>query len=192
MIAFGLFDTPLHPILVNFTAALIPLSFTSDALAKILRRDSLTATGWWMLFYAALITPATAATGWWWYHQMQDMDHWEMAYHFWLGFSLVGVVIGVLLWRMRSYRRTQAPSWTYLLVASVVVAATVVQGHLGGMMSFGNEEPTSTSPAMPGMGDTHSSTAPATAPLQWREQIDLKDIPGIKYMPNMKEMNHVP
>ena len=39
MLAFSPFDTPLHPILVNFTAALIPLSFASDALAKILHRQ---------------------------------------------------------------------------------------------------------------------------------------------------------
>jgi uncharacterized membrane protein len=183
MLAFSFFDTPLHPILVNFSAALIPLSFASDALAKILRRDSLATTGWWMLFYAALITPATAATGWWWYHQTQDQDRWEMTYHFWLGFSLVAVVIGAMLWRLRSYRRSQSPSWTYLLAAAVLVAGTVVQGHLGGMMSFGSDDAapsTSTAPRKsetltPGQTPKASETTPATAPLQWRDHIDLKE-----------------
>ncbi len=56
----------IHPILVNFTAALIPASIASDLLGKVLRRQSFGDAAWWMLFYAALITPLTALTGWLW------------------------------------------------------------------------------------------------------------------------------
>lgn len=48
---------PLHPILVNFTAALVPASFVSDVLGRFLRRESLRSAAWWMLLYAAIITP---------------------------------------------------------------------------------------------------------------------------------------
>jgi len=54
-----------HPILVNFTAALLPLSFLSDVLGRMLRRQSLHNAGWWLLLYAVLITPLTVAAGWW-------------------------------------------------------------------------------------------------------------------------------
>src|SRR5437867_3915055 len=84
----GIFDTPIHPILVSFTTALIPLSLVNDLLAKILHRDTLATAAWWMLFYAALITPVTVFAGWLWYRQMPDMDHWQMPYHMWLGISL--------------------------------------------------------------------------------------------------------
>ena len=56
--------TKLHPILVNFTAALIPVSVASDIIGRFLKNESLRSTAWWTLFYATLITPFTAITGW--------------------------------------------------------------------------------------------------------------------------------
>jgi uncharacterized membrane protein len=61
---------PLHPILVNFTAALVPASVMSDLLGRVLGRPTLSATGWWTMFYAAAITPFTALAGWWWLRSM--------------------------------------------------------------------------------------------------------------------------
>ena len=37
----------LHPILVNFTAALVPVSVGSDVLGWVFRKQSLRDTGWW-------------------------------------------------------------------------------------------------------------------------------------------------
>lgn len=54
---------PLHPILVNFTAALVPASLLSDVLGRVLKRDTLLHAGWWMLLYAAAVTPLTALAG---------------------------------------------------------------------------------------------------------------------------------
>src|SRR5437763_1170354 len=55
-----------HPILVNFTAALLPLALLSDILGRVSRRQSFHHAGWWMVFYAAVVTPLTAVAGWWW------------------------------------------------------------------------------------------------------------------------------
>ncbi|HEU5342312.1 DUF2231 domain-containing protein [Edaphobacter sp.] len=55
-----------HPILVNFTAALLPLAFLSDLLGLWRKRASLHNAAAWMVLYAAIITPFTAAAGWWW------------------------------------------------------------------------------------------------------------------------------
>jgi plastocyanin len=55
-----------HPILVNFTAALLPLALLSDILGRIFHRQTLHNTAWWMVLYAAVLTPFTAAAGWWW------------------------------------------------------------------------------------------------------------------------------
>ncbi len=59
----------LHPILVNFTAALLPLALFSDLLGLWLKRPSLHNAAAWMVLYAAIITPLTGAAGWWWKSQ---------------------------------------------------------------------------------------------------------------------------
>ena len=76
---------PVHPILVNFTAALVPVSLASDVMGRLLRKPTLVAAGWWTLFYATLATPLTVLAGWYWLRQMSDMDHPEMAIHKWRG-----------------------------------------------------------------------------------------------------------
>src|SRR5437660_1526952 len=85
---------PLHPILVNFTAALLPASLLSDVLGRLLRKQSLAAAGWWMMLYAALITPFTALAGWMWLRQMSDMNMPPMTIHKWLGTALAVIFIG--------------------------------------------------------------------------------------------------
>ena len=123
---------------------------------------------------------------------MQDMDHPQMPVHKWLGIALA-VVLPVLLWsRWRGYRKDEAPGWAYLAYAAAVGAVLVVQGHLGGTMTFGNEPdapPSDPAPdgsagthpdRMSGMGQMgHAShgTPPASAPksgtILWKDHLDL-------------------
>ena len=165
---------PLHPILVNFTAALVPASFVSDALGRLLRKQSLTSAGWWLLFYAAVITPFTALAGWLWLGQMEGMDMPQMSIHKWLGTGLAIVFVPLVYWRWRLHRDARQPGWKYLSVAAAVVAAVAVQGHLGGMMTFGAEQSVAASPSV------QAQTSAAVhrhqgAELKWQDQIDLKD-----------------
>jgi uncharacterized membrane protein len=53
-------DSKIHPILVNFTAARIPVSLVSDLLGRNLARQMRRATDWWTLCFAAIIPPFTA------------------------------------------------------------------------------------------------------------------------------------
>ena len=131
---------PLHPILVNFTAALVPVSVLSDVLGRFLRRESLTATGWWTLLFAAAVTPFTAMAGWLWLRSMGGMDMRQMNVHKWLGTSLSVVLILLVCWRGLLYRRSRTPGWGYLAASLLVVGALVYQGDLGGSMSFGGGE----------------------------------------------------
>jgi len=79
----------IHPILVNFTAALIPASLASDMLGKILRKQSLTHAAWWMLVYAATITPFTTMAGWYWKRSVEAiLPPGTIAVHQWLKTSL--------------------------------------------------------------------------------------------------------
>jgi len=161
---------PLHPILVNFTAALVPASLVSDVLGRLLRRQSLTAAGWWMLLYAALITPFTVLAGWMWLRQMSDMDMPPMTIHKWLGTALAALFLALLFWRWRIQQRADvAPSRLYLVCAAMIVGALTLQGHLGGKMSFSSDNAQSDSHAT-GHDATHQNS-----PTKWHDHIDVKD-----------------
>ena len=127
---------PLHPILVNFTAALLPVSLLSDVLGRLLKRESLRHAAWWTLLFAAAVTPLTALAGWLWLRDM-EMDYAEMGIHKWLGTALAALLAGLAVWRWRIHRRgSDGPPLAYLLAAAVVTGALVLQGHLGALMSF--------------------------------------------------------
>ena len=127
----------IHPILVNFTAALIPASLASDMLGKILRKQSLTHAAWWMLVYAATITPFTVMAGWYWKRSVEAiLPPGTIAVHQWLGTSLAVLFLILAGWRFDIHRKDQAPSVSYFMLAVLVVAALVYQGSLGGKMVF--------------------------------------------------------
>ena len=126
----------IHPILVNFTAALVPISIASDIAARVLHRESLRAAGWWTMLYAGVITPFTAIFGWLFWMK-DDRGVKGMTIHKWLGTSLAVVLILLLAWRIIIHREKQAPSRAYLLIGVCFVAALIYQGMLGGKQTFG-------------------------------------------------------
>jgi uncharacterized membrane protein len=126
----------IHPVLVNFTASLIPVSVGSDLAARLFRVASLRTVAWWTMIFAVVITPFTAAAGWLFW--MPDDDGVTgMMIHKWLGTSLAVVFLGLLAWRCRLQSKDRPVSWLYLLVALVIVGALVYQGMLGGDKTFG-------------------------------------------------------
>jgi plastocyanin/uncharacterized membrane protein len=129
----------IHPILVNFTAALLPLAFLSDLLGKIFRRQSLHNAAWWMVAYGAAITPFTAAAGWWWKTNAgPDLPARLIVVHQWLGTAAAIFFVALALWRWAIQRRGVQPSTAYLAFAFGGVLALVYQGSLGGRMLFGS------------------------------------------------------
>ena len=128
----------IHPILVNFTAALLPLALLSEVLGRIFRRGSLHNAGWWMTLYAAVITPLTAAAGWWWRHTAgSDLPANLIAVHQWLGTTIAILFIILVCWRWAIKKRGNVPGVAYLVAELVVVLALVYQGSLGGRMLLG-------------------------------------------------------
>ncbi|HSC57400.1 MAG TPA: DUF2231 domain-containing protein, partial [Nitrospira sp.] len=128
----------LHPILVNFTAALLPLALLSDLMGRFFKRSSLHNAAAWMVLYTAIITPLTGAAGWWWKSQTAgSLPPAVITVHEWLGTSLALVFIALAVWRWRLYRKDAVPTLPYLVFAVVAVLALVYQGSLGGAMVFG-------------------------------------------------------
>jgi uncharacterized membrane protein len=125
----------LHPILVNFTAALIPVSVGSDFLSRLFRRETLRSTGWWTLLYATIITPFTSVAGWLFW-MPDDNGVTGMAIHKWLGTSIPVLLLGLFIWRAYIYRRGRWPEASYLIVGFLMVAVVTYQGHLGGNQVF--------------------------------------------------------
>lgn len=179
-------ENKLHPILVNFTAALVPISLLSDAAGRLRANDGLRATGWWTLFFAAAITPLTVATGWLFW-MPDDAGATGMQIHKWLGTGFAALLVGLALWRWQFHRRGRAPAPAYLVVALVLVGALMYQGHLGGSQSFGGIGASSESSqsaedsADPAVGTTAPAgsdrpTRPGGRPAQrirWRDHIDV-------------------
>jgi plastocyanin/uncharacterized membrane protein len=129
----------IHPILVNFTAALLPLAFFSDLLGRLLRRSSLHKAAWWLTLYAAIITPLTAAAGWWWRHSAgSSLPPRLITVHAWLGSFAALAFLALAAWRWQLHKSGSSPSWSYLSAAFILVLALVYQGSLGGRMVFGN------------------------------------------------------
>lgn len=128
----------IHPILVNFTAALVPISFLCDVLGRARRNQSLTNAGWWTILFAACITPLTGIAGLMWKQSVADMAPADLLrVHQWLGITLAVVLIVLAVWRSRYHSRALAPAVGYLVVAFIAVVALVYQGSLGGAMLFG-------------------------------------------------------
>jgi len=127
----------IHPILVNFTAALIPASVVSDLLGKVLRKQSLTHAAWWMLVYATAITPFTVLAGWYWKRSVEAMlPPGTITVHQWLGTSLAVLFLVLAGWRFGIQRKDQSPTISYFVFALLVVATLAYQGSLGGKMVF--------------------------------------------------------
>jgi plastocyanin/uncharacterized membrane protein len=128
----------IHPILVNFTAALLPLALLSDLLGRILRRQALHAAGFWMMVYEAAITPLTVIAGWWWKTtEANQLPAKLIMAHQWLGTIAALLFLLLAAWRWRFHKRAIQPSWTYLIFVSVALVALIYQGSLGGAMVFG-------------------------------------------------------
>jgi uncharacterized membrane protein len=129
----------MHPILVNFTAALVPASVGSDVLGRVMKRQSLHTAAGWMVLFAACVTPLTAITGLLWKRKVGEVVPQDILHvHQWLGISVAVLLVGLGTWRWKVYRRDAVPGGAYLAAGVVLVLALIYQGSLGGQMVFGS------------------------------------------------------
>lgn len=108
--------TKLHPLLVNFTAALVPVpvSLMLDAAARFFKYESIRHTAWWTIFYATVVMPFTAITGWLFW-MSDDNGVTGMTIHKWLGTGLAVLLFGLFAWRLKLHRQHQWATISYLV-----------------------------------------------------------------------------
>lgn len=121
--------TKLHPILVNFTAAWVPISVASDMAARFLKNESLPNTGWWTLFYATVIAG-------WLFWASDENGVTAMTIHKWQWIGLVVLLFGLFAWRLVLHRQHRWATTLYLVMMVIFVASLVYQGYLGGVQVF--------------------------------------------------------
>ena len=130
-----------HPVLVHFTTALLPVSVMSDVLGKFSNRYFLTPAAWWMILYAALATPATAAAGWLWAGEITaatgGVEDRVLVMHQWLGILLAVCCSALAIWRGRTFMLRRKPDMVYLVAAGLTTLVVFYQGYLGGKMTMG-------------------------------------------------------
>ena len=164
---------PPHPMFVNFTAALIPVSLASDLLGRILRKQSLQAVGLWGILYGTLATPITCYLGLRWMNQLGRHGK-NMVIHEWLGFSMVAILILLSLWRIRLYRHKRPASAPYLLILVVLFGSAAFQGHTGAVMTFHPNEENTAIASTPQPAPSLNASDPHDLGDGWRTQIEVK------------------
>lgn len=170
---------PLHPILVHFPVALLPIATLFDLLGRVRKNAALAHAGCFSLLAAAAVTPLTAASGWLWLRDIGEMAHGDMVIHQWLGTALPLLLIPLSVWRYRIHARATQPTKAFLAALIIVLGLVTFQGHIGGRMTFGAAAPLDAPPASPmqhSAGGEHSSTAPTTAASDdgWGDSIKVK------------------
>ena len=115
------------------------MKLVCDLAGKYLKRESLTAAGWWTLFFGTVATPFTAAAGWLWMADLVSSGFHDrnLVTHEWLGITLVVGFLVTAAWRVKLFKAAAKPSSIYLVLAGAVVAIVLYQGYLGGKMMLG-------------------------------------------------------
>ncbi len=129
---------PLHPIVVHFPIALLPLSVAADLVGFFANIPSLSQTGWWTLLGAAGGAVVTVAAG------LFDMSratlseevHHRVHRHMYIGLVLLTIIIGLTIWRGMIFANGWVVPMLYLDLAVLAVALVALQGWLGGELVY--------------------------------------------------------
>lgn len=129
---------PIHPVLVHFPIALLPLAVAADAFAALGHVTSMRDTGWWAILGAAVASIATAAAG---YFDMTraaigEQVHHRVHRHMRIGFVLVGCLVALAIWRARFFAAGEVVPILYLDLGVLTFALAALQGWLGGELVY--------------------------------------------------------
>ncbi|HST31171.1 MAG TPA: DUF2231 domain-containing protein [Chthoniobacterales bacterium] len=126
-----------HPVVVHFPIALFIASALFEVLAAWRKQPALASVAYYNLFGAALSIPITIATGLAaWQFQLEGAAlKGNLLLHLLLGL-ITATIILILLWkRFRLRDNNESPRVGYFALMTVGLAAIILTGHLGGILS---------------------------------------------------------
>jgi uncharacterized membrane protein len=137
----GLREMPnLHPIVVHFPIALLPVALGFDLLGWLFRSRDLHAAGRWALWVGTLSAAAAVVTGLDGaddvHPYVSDAAEQLMELHENLQLGTLGAALGLSLWRLVARPFPTRGRLVYLLFAAAMVANMMVASDLGGQMVF--------------------------------------------------------
>ena len=155
---------PVHPLLVHFPIALLPLSVAADALAALGGVTSMRDTGWWAMAAAAVAGVVTAAAG---YFDMTrapiaEEVHRRVHRHMRIGFVLVACLLGLATWRARIFAAGDVVPMIYLDLGVLTFALAALQGWLGGELVYSDGVAVRAAEASSEAGATEGETGAET------------------------------
>ena len=129
---------PLHPILVHFPLALLPLSVASDLIGRFADVASLRDTGAWSMLAAAAGAVLTVAAGLYDMHRapLAEDVHARVHRHRAVGFVLLAALLGLAVWRGILLADARIVPMLYLDLAVLTAALAAFQGWLGGELVY--------------------------------------------------------
>ena len=131
---------PVHPILVHFPLALLPVSVAAEVVGFFAGISSLSATGWWTMLAAGVAGFATAGAGLFDMYRapLSEEVHGRVHRHMRFGLVLAAAIAGLATWRGLLFARGQIVPLAYLDLAALTVALALFQGWLGGELVYGD------------------------------------------------------
>jgi uncharacterized membrane protein len=131
--------SPIHPAIVHLPIAFVVMSFVSDLLCKLTRKESLRLVGYWAMIAALLSGTVTIAAG---YADLRRAaltpDTRQLVeLHLRIGWTIAASLVVLTIWRWRIRQQARRVVTTpYIIAAFLLFALTIFQGWYGGEMVY--------------------------------------------------------
>lgn len=130
--------TPIHPAVVHFPIALVPVSVVADVIAYATGSVALRAVAWWCLVVGATAVAFAVVFG------FVDMERQEIEHdvhhrvhtHMKVGLTVLAATSALAVWRWVVDVRGGAVGLGYLAVGLLVVGLATFQGWLGSELVY--------------------------------------------------------